>query len=344
MNDDQIEALLRQAPGSVPPPGLLARLRADITLPRPSVDGPSPSESAPWFRRWLPALGFAGCLLACAVVFAVQTGTLSQLRQENEALQMANQKLDPLRAENAGNQRLAADNQELQRLQKDNQELQQLRGEVARLRSQVGEIARLRTENQQLQAGAAASGSGKSDAEFFNRVPDARDKSERIKCVNNLKQIGLAGRIWASDHGDVFPSDFQTMINELGTPKILHCPGDGARPEAASWAEFSAANISYEMLSPGVADSDPQAVYVRCPIHNNVTLGDGSVQQLGPNLSLVTRDGKYYISTTPAGDETLRQRYGLPAANSPAPGETPATNSADEILRQRYGLPKPPNQ
>jgi len=69
---------------------------------------------------------------------------------------------------------------------------------------------------------------------------------ERISCVNNLKQVGLAYFIWAGDHGGKFPMDvsvtnggtaelmrtrdawktFQVMSNELSTPKLLVCPAD----------------------------------------------------------------------------------------------------------------------
>src|SRR5437016_13289252 len=33
----------------------------------------------------------------------------------------------------------------------------------------------------------------------------AKARSQRIKCVNNLKQIGLAMRLWADDHDGKFP-------------------------------------------------------------------------------------------------------------------------------------------
>lgn len=69
-------------------------------------------------------------------------------------------------------------------------------------------------------------------------------RSSRLGCVNNLKQIGLAFKVWALDNsghfpmqvsvtnggtmelvktGDVWPH-FLVMSNELSTPKILFCP------------------------------------------------------------------------------------------------------------------------
>lgn len=84
----------------------------------------------------------------------------------------------------------------------------------------------------------------------------AKARAQRINCVNNLKQVGLAFRTWALDNQDSYPmrlsiaaggySDyigqrvvagtqagskgvfgiFMVMSNELSTPKILQCPAE----------------------------------------------------------------------------------------------------------------------
>jgi hypothetical protein len=71
-------------------------------------------------------------------------------------------------------------------------------------------------------------------------------RSSKINCVNNLKQVALAFRIWAGDNQDRFPMQvstndggtrewiggpnawrhFMVMSNELNTPKLLCCPND----------------------------------------------------------------------------------------------------------------------
>jgi|SRR5581483_1089144 hypothetical protein len=70
-----------------------------------------------------------------------------------------------------------------------------------------------------------------------------------ILCEFNLKQVGLAARIWAADNQDRFPMEFSTnlggtrelvgpadafrhfqvMSNCLNTPRILVCPDDRER-------------------------------------------------------------------------------------------------------------------
>jgi hypothetical protein len=111
----------------------------------------------------------------------------------------------------------------------------------------------------------------------------AKERAQTINCVNNLKQIGLAMRIWAMDHNDTFPPDFVTMKQELNTPKILICPKDkgGAKP-GLSWENFDPSSATYEYLGAGLKVDGPgvaSKVVARCPIDGNVLLGDGSVQQ-----------------------------------------------------------------
>ena len=108
----------------------------------------------------------------------------------------------------------------------------------------------------------------------------AKDKAQRINCVNNIKQIGLAARIWSNEHGGKFPPDFTSMSNELATPNILVCPGDSSKTRAMNWSQFGPGNVTYEYLEPGIEEKTAaQTVVFQCPIHGSIGLGDGSVQQ-----------------------------------------------------------------
>jgi prepilin-type N-terminal cleavage/methylation domain-containing protein len=102
----------------------------------------------------------------------------------------------------------------------------------------------------------------------------AKAKAQRIKCVNNLKNVGLAFRIFATDNGDRFPMEisaaeggsseyvghalsnyytFQVLSNELSTPKIVVCPSDSGKIEATNWFKH------FPDLSMGKAANLPQA-------------------------------------------------------------------------------------
>ena len=104
----------------------------------------------------------------------------------------------------------------------------------------------------------------------------AHDRARRIQCVNNLKQCGLAFRIWEGDNGDKYPMDvplakggtkecdtgadtfrhFQVMSNELSTPKILICPAD-TRTAANNFTRLKNQNISY-FVGLEANDMNPQ--------------------------------------------------------------------------------------
>jgi prepilin-type N-terminal cleavage/methylation domain-containing protein len=108
----------------------------------------------------------------------------------------------------------------------------------------------------------------------------SKRKAQSINCVNNLKQTGIAFRLWEGDHDDKYPMSvsvtnggamelvatgkvaacFQVMSNELSTPKILLCPEDTQRSCATNFSSgFSGANISY-FINPGAAETYPQMI------------------------------------------------------------------------------------
>ena len=104
----------------------------------------------------------------------------------------------------------------------------------------------------------------------------AKKKAQKINCTNNLKQDGLAFRIWEGDNGDRYPQAvtyqngganeylahqngttvstpkanlnpgmvFMVMSNELSTPKILFCPSDAMHTANSGYAT----NFSFQDL------------------------------------------------------------------------------------------------
>jgi prepilin-type N-terminal cleavage/methylation domain-containing protein len=105
----------------------------------------------------------------------------------------------------------------------------------------------------------------------------AKKKAQKISCVNNLKQVGLAFRIWEGDNSDRYPMQvtyssggaseyvghangaaisaptpnnpgmaFMVMSNELSTPKVIFCPSDNLHTAGSGYGT----NFSfYDMLS-----------------------------------------------------------------------------------------------
>ena len=98
----------------------------------------------------------------------------------------------------------------------------------------------------------------------------AKAKAQRITCGNNLKQVGLAVRLWADNNDGKFPwkvdqalgggqpngtdnakVNFQLTLvsNELSSTKVLLCPNDVRRASATNFATISLTNVSYALCN-----------------------------------------------------------------------------------------------
>ena len=104
-------------------------------------------------------------------------------------------------------------------------------------------------------------------------------RSTRIHCNSNLKQIGLAFRMWANDHNDRFPmqltlaqggtqesalrglplASFKIISNELNSPKPLNCPEDKKRTMTRDFAQLTPKNLSY-FLGLDAAEGRPNTI------------------------------------------------------------------------------------
>jgi prepilin-type processing-associated H-X9-DG protein len=100
-------------------------------------------------------------------------------------------------------------------------------------------------------------------------------RSKRIGCAHNLKDLGLAFKTWALDHGDGFPMSavrqpslatdsksaqafrcFQVMSNEMADTRILICPADTRHPASDLGSGFSNRNLSY-FVGLDAVDTNP---------------------------------------------------------------------------------------
>lgn len=96
----------------------------------------------------------------------------------------------------------------------------------------------------------------------------AKARAQRVSCTNNLRQVGLALRLWAEDNGGRLPwkvdqlqgggkpngsgnatvnFQFSIVSNEVASTKILICPEDPDRVQAAGFSILSPTNISYAL-------------------------------------------------------------------------------------------------
>lgn len=357
--EDPIESVLRRAPRPEPPPSLRERLVQDI--PRAQIHRPdlrSTGMAPPaWWRRWWPVVAGGSLACACLAVVTVQQSQIRTLRSEVQRLKAeVVEPVDPAPlAPGKSPTRSSAPAVAEVPLSDGPAELTRLRTTVSELSEDATRLEAMRTENDQLRA-QLASQSGLTPEESA-ALTEARAKAQRIACVNNLKQLGLAARIWATDNNDVLPPDVLSMTNEMSTPKVLVCPADEGRQAAADWTVFSTANLSYQYLAASGSEMEPERVMFVCPIHHSVTLCDGSVQQLSAErfAGLTQRDGKLYLGApTPTSpidprtgmDRRMMERYGLvPPPGTEAtgvPATAPPQVQMDPELMKRYGLQPAP--
>jgi prepilin-type N-terminal cleavage/methylation domain-containing protein len=78
----------------------------------------------------------------------------------------------------------------------------------------------------------------------------AKGKALRIACVSNLRQTGLALRMWSDDNESRYPwrsadgsrgeteawKHLRPIQSEISTPKVFRCPSDGDRDKANDWS------------------------------------------------------------------------------------------------------------
>lgn len=312
LNENEIEKLLRSAPHPAPPAGLKQQLSSQVNLPKAKPATQTPRNfprPESWLRRWWPVLVPATASLLCAVALAVQQAELRRLRSSinahsQSATTIISTAPQPPAIAPAPADATPSDSGEPQEIARLNARLQQLTEEIAQLEQVQKENAALREKL----AAAPTLTPEETDA-----LTKAKERAQSIQCINNLKQFGLAVRIWAVDNNDVFPPDTLSMSNELNTPKILVCPAETNRVAAKNWGGFTSANLSYEYLTPSAtnADSEPSRVLTRCPIHGHVGLCDGSVQSsVGKNHPdwLIERDGKLYMETSPRPEPPASNR------------------------------------
>jgi prepilin-type N-terminal cleavage/methylation domain-containing protein len=155
----------------------------------------------------------------------------------------------------------------------------------------------------------------------------SKAKAQRIACLNNQKQIGLALIMWAGEHGERFPSTvdiseggsktmletwqhFITVSNELVTPKLLHCPSDRVKQIAGDFTSSATglrtlknAAISYAVGTGAV----PERTAAHLTGDRNLLGRDG--QGCGPSaiFGFITQ---LRVTDNPRWDGTLHVNVG----------------------------------
>ncbi len=157
----------------------------------------------------------------------------------------------------------------------------------------------------------------------------AKRRAQRINCVNNLKQVTLACKIWANDNDGKYPSKvtaaqggaqdyiyysggtaptaanynpgkiFAVMSNEVSAPKILYCPSDTYN------GHFVATNFAgFNITGGGVFT----AANGQCTANNLSYFVSGDATEDNPQAILLG-DRNMGSSTSPTGPAATTTIY-----------------------------------
>ena len=178
----------------------------------------------------------------------------------------------------------------------------------------------------------------------------AKAKAVKIKCASNLKQVGLAFRIWEGDNGDHYPPSllgnlsslpsttaptpalpttvngnatcsyayepYAVMSNELNNPKVMVCPADSGKTVATN---FTSDFANLPLTGTGPRNS-------RCSFFTGWGADETYPQMFlsgDRNMASVSTDSNYGYSTHPLA----RQMPGMQSACGTNTAVAPLNNA-----------------
>jgi len=153
----------------------------------------------------------------------------------------------------------------------------------------------------------------------------AKNKALRISCVSNLRQLGLAFRMWADDNESRYPwrfpaseggsrgqgeawRHFLPIREEVNTPKVFRCPSDREKDRANDWdsADSGFQTMGNRALSYFAAtDSDDNLPGVQVAGDRNIS---GTENQRCDNAEI--SNATMLDSATSAWDGSIHTRAG----------------------------------
>jgi prepilin-type N-terminal cleavage/methylation domain-containing protein/prepilin-type processing-associated H-X9-DG protein len=177
----------------------------------------------------------------------------------------------------------------------------------------------------------------------------AKAKAVRIKCVSNLKQVGLAFRVWEGDNNDKYPQEivgttqlpgtvawpnisagtggtpniptyqaFMVMSNELSNPQVLICPADERIAATNFTTDFASLGASLKNTRTSFfVGRDADEAYPQMFLAGDRNIGDATT------ASVSTIPGSYSV-------------YGNTTGIAPGEGVAMTTNSAP-VTDQYFG-------
>ncbi|HEY1718888.1 MAG TPA: prepilin-type N-terminal cleavage/methylation domain-containing protein [Verrucomicrobiae bacterium] len=199
----------------------------------------------------------------------------------------------------------------------------------------------------------------------------AKRKAQRISCVNNLHEIGLAFRVWEGDNNDRFPmavsstaggaqerlySSVNTtgvangvtnvwacMSNELSTAKVLYCPSDSARNFTTNFTTLvigtTATNYSY-MVGADASEANPQMILTG---DRNIASSSSATAYISTSVA----PSSHYLGTAAQGlgwawtQNDIHQKNGNLGISDGSVDQASISALQTALLNSTNGVPQP---
>lgn len=132
----------------------------------------------------------------------------------------------------------------------------------------------------------------------FVKLRETSERAEVISCRNCLENLGLASRIYATDHQGRYPRSWLELTNQLGPGRVLFCSRDAGRYVPGQSIGDSISKATYTYLGAGAMEGDSGRVVTFCPHHGQILMTDGQVVEARKPLTeadFERRDGKLFV-------------------------------------------------
>ncbi|MFC1667121.1 type II secretion system protein [Candidatus Omnitrophota bacterium] len=117
-------------------------------------------------------------------------------------------------------------------------------------------------------------------------IGQARERARRTSCMNNLKQIGIALHLYATDNMERFPESAQDLVDGgyIDTLEIFKCPSSNSNiPDVADNGDY--------LYQPGLTESEDSVTPIACDKPENHKSRGGNVLYVGGHTKWSSASG-----------------------------------------------------